>query len=72
MICPFCHNEFKSIEICPVCNSSMFFMPGEGPHGTWECLFCSSKDNIVGYRTSITGLIKVTDIVGRYSIIKET
>ena len=67
MICPYCHNEIKETEKCPECKNEMIFMPGEGPMGTWECKFCSSKKRRVGYRTTPFGLMIVTDMVGRYA-----
>ncbi|GAI20635.1 unnamed protein product, partial [marine sediment metagenome] len=32
----------------------------------WECRICSTEKYIVGFRTSITGLIRVKDQIGRY------
>jgi len=66
MQCPHCHQEIKAIENCPVCNSEMIFMSGQGPMGTWECRICSDGKTIIGYRTTPMGLMRVEDEIGRY------
>lgn len=70
MMCPFCHNEIKEIEQCPRCKTDLIFKSGEGPYGTFECEKCSTDKQIVGYRRSIIGLIRVYDFAGRYSYKK--
>lgn len=69
ILCPYCHNTIRDTEVCPVCESLMVFMPGEGPMGTWECRVCSSEKDIVGYRTTPSGLQRVSDLVGRYKVV---
>jgi len=66
MHCPYCHNEIKEIESCPICEEPMIFKPGEGPFGTWECSVCSEGKYIVGFRANYYGLVRVNDSVGRY------
>lgn len=66
MRCPYCGNEITNTELCPICGEEMVFNAGAGPHGTWECTICSTEKFIVGFRMSITGLIRVKDQIGRY------
>jgi len=68
MQCPYCHNIIKDFEFCLICGEPMIFVPEEGPFGTWECRICSTEKYIVGFRTSINGLVRAQDSVGRYKV----
>ena len=65
--CPYCHRIAQDEYICPLCEEEvMIFKSGEGPWGTYECVSCSTPKKRIGFRTTINGLIKVTDQCGRY------